>query len=110
MLKTGTFDDTFASHYVLVNPDAPGPADENNVSLLDPIQPLASKTWPWRLSDSAKWLRSEPRIAREWRKTKIKDLQIGGVWVFGRWPKANTRLLGAPLLAEMSKMVEDRRR
>jgi len=49
MLKTGTYDDTFASHYVLVDPKAPEGLDEDDVPLLDPIQPLESNTWPWLL-------------------------------------------------------------
>ncbi len=108
MLKTGTWDDSFASHYVLVDSEAPGAWDEDDVPILDPVQPLNSKKWPWRLSDSAAHLCGDPRIKKEWRKAKIGDLQICGVWAFARWTKRSDRMLGAALLEGISTTLSSR--
>jgi hypothetical protein len=98
MLKIGTHDDTFASHYVLVDPTPPGGPDEDDVALLDPAQPLNSSEFSWSLSDSYKHLKSDRTIAREWRRAKISPRQLSGVWVFGRWRSADQRSLAAALL------------
>ena len=98
MLKTGTYDDTVASHYVLLHPhDESGP-DDDNVTLLDPAMPF-SGTLPWRLTDSAAWITGDPGIGRAWEQLGIDDTQIGGVWVFIRLPESRTRAALAPLLA-----------
>ena len=84
MLKIGTQDDTFASHYVLVDPDQSGSPDEEDVALLDPAQPSRPRVKPWMLSDSCRYL-NDGDIGREWRRAGISPLQLSGVWVFGRW-------------------------
>ncbi|MFM2161370.1 MAG: hypothetical protein RLZZ383_882 [Pseudomonadota bacterium] len=98
MLKTGTYDDTVASHYVLLHPHDEGAPDDDNVTLLDPAMPF-SGSLPWRLSDSAAWITGDPGIGRAWEQLGIDDTQIGGVWVFLRLPETRSRAALAPLLA-----------
>jgi hypothetical protein len=105
MLKTGTYDDTVASHFVLVDPKNPGRPDDNNVPVLDPAQPLSSKRRPWRLSDSARHIRCEPDIDKEWRKHRIGYLQLGGVWVFAR--SSHRKPLGRDFIAALSVIGGD---
>lgn len=83
MLKTGTYDDTVASHYLLLDPNDPGPPDDDNPLVLDPAKPL-DETMPWHLSDSAAKITEDPEIAEEWKKSGIEPTQIGGAWVFAR--------------------------
>jgi hypothetical protein len=65
MLKTGTHDDTVASHHALVHPlDDAGP-DVDDPLLLDPAQPL-DDDGPWRLSDSAAQITTDPAILEAW--------------------------------------------
>jgi len=52
MLKIGTHDDTFASHYVLVDPDLPVSLADDDIAILDPDQPLGPRTTRWGLSDA----------------------------------------------------------
>lgn len=99
MLKIGTHDDSFASHYVLVDPDSPGAPDDDDVPLLDPDQPDGPRAKPWRLSDSYRRLRKD-RIAREWRKAGIQNRQLSGAWAFARWTRANS--LAGHLLDSMA--------
>ena len=105
MLKTGTYDDTVGSHFVLVDPDDPGPADEDNVPILDPAQPMSSTKRSWRLSDSAARNRGDPAIDKEWRQHRIGNLQIGGVWVFARWTSPTDVLLGSAYLQALGRLV-----
>ena len=104
MLKTGTHDDSVASHYVLLHPDRPGINEEENPEILDPAMPLYSQK-EWRLSDSAKQVTRDPEIAREWRKAKIKPLQLSGVFLFGRWRRADDDALMRPMLEAWSGML-----
>lgn len=96
MLKLGTHDDTFASHYVLVDPENAGSVDDKDVALLDPVQPSRKRVKPWMLSDSYRYL-SDGEIGREWRRHNISPLQLSGVWVFGRWKHAHQHSLAAVL-------------
>ena len=43
VLKIGTYDDTLASHFVVVDPANPGPPDDDNVPIFDPAQPMNSQ-------------------------------------------------------------------
>ncbi|HXG88039.1 MAG TPA: hypothetical protein VNJ02_06870 [Vicinamibacterales bacterium] len=65
MLKTGTYDDTVASHYVLLDPTRPGSPDENDAYLLDPAMPMNAEA-AWRLSDSARQICKDAQIRRQW--------------------------------------------
>ena len=103
MIKTGTYDDTFASHYVLVDPENPGNVADDNVPILDPAQPIESRAATWRLGDSANFLRTDKRIDAEWRKQGIEDLQIGGIWAFGRWRDGRHGQLGRELIIQMAR-------
>jgi len=97
MLKTGTYDDTVASHYVLLHPlDDAGPDDDDPL-LLDPAQPLDDHR-PWRLSDSAAQVTSDEDILEAWNNAGIAPTQVGGVWVFVRWNDARDRSLLSPLV------------
>jgi hypothetical protein len=97
MLKTGTYDDTVASHYALLHPlDDAGP-DVDDPLLLDPAQPL-DDDGPWRLSDSAAQITSDPDILEAWNTAGITPTQLGGVWVFVRWNDARDRSLLSPLV------------
>ena len=95
MIKTGTYDDTIASHYLLLDPDNPGNFDEDNVYVLDPAMP-SNKVRPWSLSNSAKTITKDKDIKKEWKEKDIKPLQIAGVWLFARWRTQNDRLLLEP--------------
>lgn len=90
MLKTGTYDDTMASHYVLVDPNSTQPAGERDAEVLDPAMP-AKRTGRWTLSDSARWITQDPDIRREWRRAGIGETQVGGAWLFARWDRASGR-------------------
>lgn len=97
MLKTGTYDDTVASHYVLLHPDDASPVDDPNPAILDPAQPLGDAK-PWRLTDSAAAILQDPGIAAGWKAAAIDPTQIGGVWVFTRWAPSHDRSLLTPLV------------
>jgi len=97
MLKTGTYDDTVASHYALLHPNDEGSLDDDDVTLLDPAMPADAKL-PWRLSDSAKAITEDPDIAAGWKDAGIEPTQLGGVWVFVRWGEKRDRSLLAPLV------------
>ncbi|MFM8761744.1 MAG: hypothetical protein ACKOFC_00515 [Solirubrobacterales bacterium] len=84
MVKTGTYDDTMASHYVLLDPNSTQPAGERDAEVLDPAMP-AGRSGRWTLSDSAKWITQDPDIRREWRRAGIGETQVGGAWLFARW-------------------------
>lgn len=86
MVKMGTYDDTFASHYVLVDPSAPGDPDQNDFRVLDPAEPIHSNDRIWNLSNSFSYLHEngKSKIGMEWHRLGIKPLQIAGVWLFGR--------------------------
>lgn len=105
MLKTGTFDDTVASHFVVVDPLDRGPVDTDDVAVLDPAQPLGSSKRPWFLSDSSRRICEDAKIRAEWRRTGIHDLQLAGVWVFARWASNNDMVLGGSFLQAVASLV-----
>jgi hypothetical protein len=91
MMKTGTHDDTIASHYVLMHPLDPWSMDEVNVLILDPAQPMqlqqeerTSQSQQWTLIDSGNQLCQDREIARAWKQTSIENTQISGVYVFAQ--------------------------
>jgi hypothetical protein len=107
MLKTGTYDDTFASHYLLLDPDAPGDPDEDDACVLDPAMPL-EKQRPWRLSESAKSIQDDyPEIKAEWKKKHINPMQICGVWLFANWQ--SDRMLLEPIVAVLASEFNSKR-
>jgi hypothetical protein len=74
MLKMGTHDDMFASHYVLIDPDPPGSPDDDDLVILDPHQPLPPRITSWLLSDAYRRVSRNRDIAREWRRPGICPL------------------------------------
>lgn len=85
MLKTGTYDDSVASHYVILDPRTPGNCETSNLPILDPAMPAQVPLGSvWRLKNSAKVLKSDSIIKTEWSRCGIQDTQISGVWVFAR--------------------------
>jgi hypothetical protein len=97
MLKTGTYDDTVASHYLLLHPNDAGSADDSDPEVLDPAKPL-DQSGVWRLSDSARAITQDPDIAQGWVDSGIEPTQIGGAWVFTRWSATHDRSQLAPLI------------
>lgn len=97
MLKTGTYDDTVASHYVLLHPGGSESPDGPDPELLDPAMPLEASL-PWRLSDSARRICEDPEIRRAWRKSGIEPNQICGAWIFARWRGPQDRMIMGPLI------------
>lgn len=97
MLKTGTYDDTVASHYVLLDPNSTQSPDDRDAEILDPAMPLR-RSGRWTLTDSADWITTDPAIRREWRRQGIQKTQIGGAWVFNRWEPGSARSLLTPLV------------
>jgi hypothetical protein len=107
MLKTGTYDDTVASHFVVVDPLDPGPVDADDVAVLDPAQPLGSSKRPWFLSDSSRRICEDAKIRAKWRRTGILDLQLAGVWVFARWVSSKEAVLGGSFLKAVASLAPD---
>jgi hypothetical protein len=103
MIKTGTYDDTFASHFILVDPQAK--SGENDIAVLDPIQPLNSKAAIWTLSNSSQKLCQDRDVKTEWAALNIAPLQIAGVWVFCSWRPETECVLGQPFIAAVSRLV-----
>ena len=97
MLKTGTYDDTVASHYLLLHPNDAGSPDDTDPEVLDPAKPL-DESRLWRLSDSARAITQDPDIAKGWAEGGIEPTQIGGAWVFTRWSSTHDRSQLAPLI------------
>ncbi len=98
MLKTGTYDDTVASHYVLLHPNESESPDIADIEILDPAKPLDGTKQRWLLSDSARLVTTDPDIAKGWAAGSIEPTQLGGVWVFSRWSASEGRSLLAPLV------------
>lgn len=98
MLKTGTYDDTVASHYVLLHPAENGDLDADDLLILDPAKPLA-ETKPWHLTDSASTILEDPEIAAGWKQAAVEPAQLGGVWVFTKWRADRDRSLLGPLVS-----------
>lgn len=99
MLKTGTWDDTVASHFVLLHPDDAGGPDDANPLVLDPAMPL-ELDGPWRLTDSAAAILQDPDIAAAWAKRKIEATHLGGVWLLSRCKPASARPALGPLVGQ----------
>ena len=108
VLKTGTYDDTMASHFVVVDPVDPGRPDDDDFKVLDPGEPIPSTKRPWLLSDSSRRIREDDQINTAWRRDGIDDLQLGGVWVFARWMSADEELLGGRFITRLGSLVRDR--
>jgi len=102
MVKTGTWDDTVASHYVLIDPDGSQSPDDPNARILDPVMPL-DKKGPWRLSDSAEVITQDEAIAAAWKRDGITPTQIGGAWAFARWEQAKARPLAGGFVEAWAK-------
>ncbi len=104
MIKTGTYDDTAASHYVLLNPNAAESPDSDDAEILDPAEPL-DRTGRWSLRDSARWITQEPQVARAWKHDGIQPTQIGGAWVFARWNSDHSAPAIEPLLGAWAEQT-----
>ena len=87
ILKTGTYDDTVASHYVLLDPGSTQSSGVNDALVLDPAMPL-DEDGQWRLSDSARVITEDPDIKAQWEQAGITPTRIAGVWAFARWDAA----------------------
>jgi hypothetical protein len=98
MLKTGTYDDTVASHFCLLHPEDEGGPHDDNPLILDPAQPRTDNG-PWRLLDSASYITSDPDIAAAWQSAAIGPQDLAGVWVFVRKDEATGQRVLAPLVA-----------
>lgn len=98
MVKTGTYDDTIASHYVLLDPTSTDTPETKDAALLDPAQPRDSQKRPWRLSDSAAAITVDPDIAKGWAASGITPTQLGGAWVFARVLPTTGRAAAAELI------------
>lgn len=99
MLKTGTWDDTVASHFVLLHPHDEGGPDDANPLVLDPAMPL-DKQGPWRLTDSAAAILQDADIAEAWKARQIEPTQLGGVWVFASVQPGQARPAHAALVSQ----------
>ncbi len=97
LLKTGTYDDTVASHYLLLHPNDEGSADDANPLVLDPAQPFGTPE-AWRLTDSANAITRDPGIAAGWREAGIEPTQIAGVWIYVRGAAKRDGAAIAPLV------------
>ena len=102
MVKSGTYLDTVASHYSLLHPDDTGGPEDPDPLILDPAMPLTT-SGPWRLTDSANQVTLDEGIAAAWEEDNIEPTQLGGVWVFTRWPADRRRTRLGPLLAAWAR-------
>lgn len=102
MLKTGTWDDTVASHYVLLDPADDGGPDGLDPLILDPAMPLDA-AGPWRMSDSAAAILEDPAIAAEWAAAEVEPTQVCGVWALARFQEESRDALLAPLVAAWAR-------
>ena len=108
MLKIGTHDDTSASHYVLVDPDAPGEIGDDDVPVLDPALTYRAQS---RQVDAdvipQQYLKNEDGdIKKQWRHAEIRSLQLSGVWAFARWRTKSQTALGATLFRALVQQVD----
>ena len=99
MLKIGTYDDTFASHYLLADPRDEGDVDSDDLDVLDPYQPGDQRKRPWRLTDAYKLLRAHKDVGPQLKKERIDGNLIQGVWIFASWDPKDRRLLMDSLAA-----------
>lgn len=102
MLKIGTYDDTVASHYVLLHPDRPGKFGDDDPEILDLAMP-ERRDGTWRLSDSSRQICGDRAIKAEWTAGRIGPLQLCGVWLFARWRSGSARMLMEPLVIALAK-------
>ena len=102
MIKTGTYDDSVASHFVLLNPNAEQSPDDPNAALLDPAMPKSGHM-PWLLTDSAAWITQDTDIRSAWQRDGITPTQIGGAWVYARWDRSTGRSTIGPLVAAWAR-------
>jgi hypothetical protein len=107
LLKTGTYDDTVASHYLLLDPNDDGGPEDPNPRVLDPAEPMNGPAL-WRLTDSAKAITADPDIAAGWRASGIEDTQIGGAWVYVRWSPSRDRSELGPLVRAWARELANR--
>jgi hypothetical protein len=108
MLKTGTYDDTVASHYLLLDPNEAEPLEQDDVATLDPAMPATegpavASQQPWRLSHSAATITQDPEIKQGWQDAGIEPTQLGGVWVFARMVPGQGRPQLAALVAAWAR-------
>ena len=102
MLKTGTHDDSFASHYVILDPETSATPKTSNLSILDPIMPFkVNSSITWTLRDSAKVMCTDKVIRKEWKNHKIQPTQISGVWVFARWTHSEQQTILGEMLSSL---------
>lgn len=85
IVKIGTYDDTVASHYLLLDPADTGALDDANPRVLDPAQPFDSDTSEWRLRDSSAQILKDPDIAKAWKESGIEPTQLCGAWVYSKF-------------------------
>lgn len=83
MVKMGTYDDTVASHYIILHPERIESPENRDPEILDPAKPLDANG-PWFLSDACKRIVEDPEIKKEWAKKGIVPLQIGGAFAFAK--------------------------
>ena len=107
MLKTGTWDDTVASHYALIDPTTQTNSSANDPNLLDPAMP-ADHEGPWNLTDSARWILQDPEIKKAWQSEGISPTQIGGVWAFSIFDRESGLNSSSPLAAAWAKQLGNR--
>jgi hypothetical protein len=105
MIKTGTYDDTVGSHFLLVDQANPGSLDDDDFVVQDPAEPLPSAKAPWLLSDSSRHICQDQKIREAWRKAGLRDLQLAGVWVFARWLSRRDATLGGTFLRAMAQLL-----
>jgi len=105
MIKTGTYDDTVGSHFLLVDQADPGLPDDDDFVVQDPAKPLPSAKVRWLLSDSSRHICHDQKVREAWHATGVSDLQLAGVWIFARWHSARDAALGAPFLRAMALVL-----
>lgn len=105
MIKTGTYDDTVGSHFLLADQANPGSPDDDDIIVQDPAEPLPSVKAPWLLSDSSRHICRDQKIQDAWHEAGVRDLQLAGVWVFARWLSRRDTTLGAAFLRAMALLL-----
>ena len=100
MLRIGTHDESYASHYLLIDPNDKGLPDSDDVLVLDPDMPIEERGKAWtfqRASD--KFFRDRDLNPDEMTQIddgKVSPGDVAAVYVFARWRSAKAgTLLGA---------------